>query len=91
MSIMRNIFANIFGCPEEEKIQEAYRNAMSTNHAIQKKIEFELQKNKKQLEVLRGEISKSLTGDSIYSTKIFLLRLISSNRESLRMRKRSKS
>ena len=44
MSIMRNIFANISGCPEEEKIQEAYRNAMSTNHAMQKKLEFELQK-----------------------------------------------
>lgn len=62
MSIMRRIFSNIFGCPEEEKIQEAYRNAMSTNHAMQKKIEFDLQKNRKQLEVLRGEISKSLTG-----------------------------
>ena len=69
MSIMRSIFANISGCPEEEKIQEAYRNAMSTNHAMQKKVEFELQKNRKQLEVLRGEISKSLTGDSIYSSE----------------------
>ena len=69
MSIMRSIFANISGCPEEEKIQEAYRNAMSTNHAMQKKLEFELQKNKKQLEVLRGEISKSLTGESIYSSE----------------------
>ena len=69
MSIMRNIFSNISGCPEEEKIQEAYRNAMSTNHAMQKKLEFELQKNRKQLEVLRGEISKSLTGESIYSSE----------------------
>lgn len=69
MSIMRSIFANISGCPEEEKIQEAYRNAMSTNHAMQKKLEFELQKNRKQLEVLRGEISKSLTGESIYSSE----------------------
>ena len=69
MSIMQNIFANISGCPEEEKIQEAYRNAMSTNHSMQKKLEFELQKNRKQLEVLRGEISKSLTGDSIYSSE----------------------
>ena len=42
---------------------------MSTNHAMQKKVEFELQKNRKQLEVLRGEISKSLTGDSIYSSE----------------------
>ena len=69
MSIMRSIFANISGCPEEEKIQEAYRNAMSTNHAMQKKLEFKFQKNKKQLEVLRGEISKSLTGESIYSSE----------------------
>ena len=69
MSIMRRIFANISGCPEEEKIQTAYRNAMSTNHAMQKKLEFELQKNKKQLEVLRSEISKSLTGESIYSSE----------------------
>ena len=36
---------------------------------MQKKLEFELQKNRKQLEVLRGEISKSLTGDSIYSSE----------------------
>lgn len=42
---------------------------MSTNHVMQKKLEFELQKNKKQLEVLRGEISKSLTGESIYSSE----------------------
>lgn len=69
MGIIQEIFANISGCPQEEKIQEAYRNAMSTNHAMQKKIDFELQKNRKQLEVLRGEISKSLTGESIYSNE----------------------
>ena len=65
---MRKIFANISGCPQKEKIQEAYKNAMSSNHATQKKLELELQKNRKQLEMLRGEIAKSLTGESIYSS-----------------------
>ena len=69
MGIMREIFSNISGCPQEEKIQEAYKNAMSSNHATQKKLEFELQKNRKQLEILRGEIAKSLTGDSIYTSE----------------------
>ena len=34
MDVMRKIFANISGCPEEEKIQEAYKNAMAANHAM---------------------------------------------------------
>lgn len=34
MDVMRKIFANIAGCPEEEKIQEAYKNAMAANHAM---------------------------------------------------------
>ncbi|MGN1409137.1 MAG: recombinase family protein, partial [Eubacteriales bacterium] len=67
MDVMRKIFSNISGCPEEEKIQEAYKNAMAANHAMQKKLEAELQKNVKQLENLRGEIAKSLIGESIYN------------------------
>ena len=67
IDVMRKIFANISGCPEEEKIQEAYKNAMAANHAMQRKLEIELQKNVKQLESLRGEIAKSLIGESIYN------------------------
>ena len=75
MEMMRKIFANISGCPEEEKIQEAYKNAMAANHAIQKKLELEQQKNVKQLESLRGEIAKSLTGESIYNKEDLSLAL----------------
>ena len=75
LDMMRKIFANISGCPEEEKIQEAYKNAMAANHAMQKKLEMELQKNVKQLESLRGEIVKSLTGESIYNKEDLSLAL----------------
>ncbi len=65
--LIRTIFSRISGCPEEEKIQSAYRKAISTNHQMQKKLETELGKYRKQLDALRMEISKVLAGDSIFT------------------------
>ena len=48
---------------------------MAANHAMQKKLELELQKNVKQLESLRGEIAKSLIGESIYNKEDLSLAL----------------
>ncbi len=67
MELMETIFSRISGCPEEEKIQSAYKQMMATNHQLQKKLEQDLEKNKKRLEALRKEIAKTLTGDSIFS------------------------
>lgn len=64
---MRAIFARISGCPAEEKIQVAYKQSIASNHQMQRKLECDLQKDKTQLESLRLEIAKVLTGDSIFT------------------------
>lgn len=64
---MRAIFARISGCPAEEKIQAAYKQSIASNHQMQRKLECDLQKDKTQLESLRLEIAKVLTGDSIFT------------------------
>lgn len=66
MKVMREIFANISGCPQEEKIEAAYRNVIANNHKTQQKLNLELQKNRAQLDALRMEIGKTLTGESVY-------------------------
>ena len=66
MKVMREIFANISGCPQEEKIEAAYRNMVVNNHKTQQKLNLELQKNRTQLDALRLEIGKTLTGESVY-------------------------
>lgn len=55
------------GAPEEEKLNDLLQRQMTAKRTIQKKLEIELEKNKKQLETLQLEIGKSLTGDSFYS------------------------
>lgn len=67
LDIMRQIFSNISGCPQEKKIHMAYQKAIEANHTTQKRLEMELEKSVKQLEILRGEIAKALTGESIYN------------------------
>lgn len=69
LDAMRQIFTSISGCPQEEKIEEAYKRAVAGNYQMQKKLENEIQSNTKRLEVLRGEIVKSLSGDSMYSSE----------------------
>ena len=75
ITLMRDIFSKISGCPEEEKIQSAYNKMMAANHNLQRKLEQDLQKNKKQLETLRIEIAKVLIGDSIFTQEDLTLGL----------------
>ncbi len=67
LNMLQEVFSRITGCPEEEKIQSAYRKMMAANHALQHRLEQELQRNRKQLEALRCEIARVLSGDSIFS------------------------
>ena len=68
METMRFIFSNISGCPEEETIKEAYRQSVANNKAEQSRLTISIKKDNDQLEKLRGEIAKTLTGESIYSS-----------------------
>jgi DNA invertase Pin-like site-specific DNA recombinase len=89
MKAMRTIFANISGCPQEEKIVEAYKSVIAGNHKLQQKLNYELQRDTTQLESLRLEIGKALIGESVYTqedlaTAITALRKkISDNQEKL--------
>lgn len=67
VDVMKTIFSSISGCPEEEKIQLAYKQAMAANHHTQQKLTIELQGNQAQLDKLRQEIGKALVGESLYS------------------------
>ena len=75
IELMRNIFSKISGCPEEDKIQSAYNKMMAANHAMQRTLEQNLEKSKKQLEVMRIEIGKVLAGDSIFTQEDLTLGL----------------
>ena len=66
IAVMRNIFANINGCPQEEKIQSAYKKMMVENEQMQKKLTYQLQKDQSLLTTLQSEIAKALTGESVY-------------------------
>ncbi len=65
--IMRRVFASMKGAPEEEKYKEILKKQQAAHTASRRKITFELEKNKKQLEALQEEIGKTLTGESIYT------------------------
>ena len=69
METLRFIFSNIAGCPEEEKIKEAYRQSVALNKAEQVKLEISIKKNSEQLEILRLEIGKVLTGESNFTSE----------------------
>lgn len=69
LETVHEIFSNIAGCPEEEKIQLAYKRSVEANHAEYVKVDEQLTKDKKQLEVLRAEIANALTGNSVYSSE----------------------
>ena len=64
---MRRMFAHVTECPEEEKIKATFQNLMASNCQEQQRLEASLKKDAKQLEKLRNEIGKALTGDSLYS------------------------
>ncbi len=61
------IFSSITGCPEEAKIQQAQKRVVADLQLKQKKYREQIEKDTKQLEVLRGEIAKAITGDSLYT------------------------
>ncbi len=61
------IFASITGCPEEAKIKQAQKKAVADLQLMQKKYAEQIEKDTKQLEVLRGEIAKAITGESLYT------------------------
>lgn len=65
--VIRQIFENMDGAPEEEKYKEILKKQQAAHNAGRRKLTLELEKNKKQLEVLQMEIGKTLLGDSLYS------------------------
>jgi site-specific DNA recombinase len=65
--IMRQVFANMEGAPEEEKYRAILKKQQAAHTASKRKIILELNRNRKQLEILQMEIGKTLLGDSLYS------------------------
>ena len=65
--IMRQVFEGMDGAPEEEKYKEILKKQQAAHNASRRKTAFELDKDKKQLEVLQREIGKTLLGESLYS------------------------
>ena len=55
------------GAPEEEKYKAILKKQPAAHIASRRKTVFELDKDKKQLEVLQREIGKTLLGESLYS------------------------
>lgn len=67
MEVLRMIFANIAGCPEEEKIQQAYKSVVEASQQEQRRLSASLEKDQKQLELMRLEIPKAMMGESTFS------------------------
>jgi site-specific DNA recombinase len=65
--IMHQVFESMEGAPEEEKYKDILKKQQAAHTAGRRKITFELEKNRKQLEVLQTEIGKTLLGDSLYT------------------------
>lgn len=69
-NIVSEIICDIFGCmdgaPEEDKLQILLKRKMEGNKATQKKLTFEIEKNRERLKKLQIELGKSLTGDSVF-------------------------
>lgn len=65
--VIRQVFMNMSGAPEEDKYKEILKKQQAAHAAGRRKITLEIDKNRRQLEVLQQEIGKSLLGDSLYS------------------------
>ena len=65
--VMRQFFANMAGAPEEEKYKEIMKKQQAAHNAGRRKASLELEKNRRQLEVLQEEIGKTLLGESLYT------------------------
>ena len=68
-TMMRKLFEGVAGSPNLERIRMMYHKTMADNHTMQKQLEESIKKTKKQMEVLRGEISAVLMGESDYSSE----------------------
>ena len=68
IEIMRQMFSSIAGCPQEDKVEAAYKKAIAANHDLQTKLKADIEKNKKQLDNLRAEIVKALSGESMFTS-----------------------
>ena len=68
IEMLRYIFSNISGCPEEDKIKEAYKKSIELNRREQRELKNCLAKDEKKLKALTDEIGNSLLGNSAYSS-----------------------
>lgn len=82
LQIMRDLFENMSGAPEEERLKAAYKRQVAGIQAMQHKLTLEIEKEKEQLEKLQAEIGKALSGESVF-TPDDLATSISSVRERL--------
>ncbi len=69
MQTVHEIFANIAGCPEEEKIQLAFKRSVEASRLEQLKLTEQIAKDEKQLGTLRAEIANALTRNSVYTSE----------------------
>lgn len=67
IKVIKELFSCISGCPEEEKIAEAYKKAVADNIQMQKSLRIKIAKDKQQLSKLQEEIANALSGESLYS------------------------
>lgn len=67
LDTVREIFANIAGCPEEEKMKMALKRSVELTRGEIKTLSEQIAKDEKQLEMLQLEIANALSGNSIYS------------------------
>lgn len=65
--VMRRVFENMKGAPEEAKYKEILKKQQAAHAVSRRKLAKELEKNRKQLEVLQAEIAKTLLGESLYT------------------------
>ncbi|MEA4950329.1 MAG: hypothetical protein VB068_11900, partial [Petrimonas sp.] len=67
LQIMRDLFENMSGAPEEERLKAAYKRQVTGIQAEQHKLALEIEKEKEQLEKLQAEIGKALSGESVFT------------------------
>lgn len=65
--MIHKIFSCVEGAPEEEKLQVLLKRKIAANKAGQKKLNIDLEKDRKQLDKLQLEIGKLLTGESSFN------------------------
>lgn len=69
ISVMRQLFCAMKGAPNKEAVAASMKNNFEKSSAIRHKLSAELEKQTEQLERLRLEIAKTLTGESCYAAE----------------------